>query len=91
MIPATSTLSPSLALHFTSSPCKLWPATPATKTATMRKQGMLGHVHITFCNLIVCMLLEDFCMCEHSGKLLISYHFANHFLKWPPPKVTRPL
>ena len=86
VMPATSTLSPSPALHFTSSPYKLWPATPATKTATISKQGMLGHVqHISLCNLFwldVCMLVS-FCTCEHTDELLSSYH-TNHFLKFLP-------
>ena len=83
VMPATSTLSPSPALHFTSSPYKLWPATPATKTATISKQGMLGHVqHINLFWLDVCMLVS-FCTCEHTDELLSSYH-ANHFLKFLP-------
>ena len=70
-MPGTSTLSPSPALHFTSSPYKLWPATPATSTAIISQEGMLGHVVLkSSCNLIwqtVCILLS-------CNQLLSSYH-----------------
>ena len=93
VMPGTSTLSPSPALHFTSSPYKLWPCTtPATSTATI-SQGMLGHVqHTSSCNLMVCMLDMGFCMCVHTDQFLSSYHLVTHyFLKLLCPKVTRPL
>ena len=63
VMPTTSTLSPSPALHFTSSPYKLWPvATPTPTSKSTISQGMLGHENVRGNNFNLVCMLTGFCI-----------------------------